>query len=138
MYVRPYLEDPIWLQPDDDEMEMLYDQELEKQAKADEKDKTLPPKPPTHWEHHFHHDLPGDPDLENPDEAPEYDDPEMDIDTYHSYHHNYHHYDQNDLIEGPEYSDPHPPNERGEDDKNDLLDDAEYSDEHQLPYSDQH
>jgi len=24
MYVRPYLEDPVWLQPDDDEMEMLY------------------------------------------------------------------------------------------------------------------
>ena len=30
MYVRPYLEDPVWLQPDDDEMEMLYDQELAK------------------------------------------------------------------------------------------------------------
>ena len=84
MYVRPYLEDPVWLQPDDGEMEMIYDAELAKQEKAKDEEKTLPPKPPTHWEHHYHHDLPGDPDLENPDEAVEYDDPDMDIDTFHS------------------------------------------------------
>jgi len=50
MYVRPYLEDPIFLQPDDEESELLhphYDEEhhADKDAKK-------------------HHDLPGDPDLE--------------------------------------------------------------------------
>jgi len=25
MYVRPFLEDPVWLQPDDEEIEMLHD-----------------------------------------------------------------------------------------------------------------
>lgn len=83
MYVRPYLEDPVWLQPDDDEMEMLYDQELAKQAKLKDDEKTLPQKPPKHWEHHYLHDLPGDPDLENPDAQTfeQYDDPDMEVDT---------------------------------------------------------
>ena len=96
MYVRPYLEDPVWLQPDDDEMEMLYDQELAKQTKSDKK--TLPEKPPKHWEHHYLHDLPGDPDLENPDAEhfEQYDDPDMEIDTR-----------QNDFIDKPEYKDLH-------------------------------
>jgi|Transcript_13071 hypothetical protein len=82
MYVRPYLEDPVWLQPDDDEMEMLYDAELAKQAKqAKEDEKTLPAKPASLYEHHFYHDLPGDPDLENPDdeEVEEYEDSDEEI-----------------------------------------------------------
>jgi len=34
MYVRPYLEDPVWLQPDDDELAMLHDIEVGKEAAA--------------------------------------------------------------------------------------------------------
>lgn len=52
MYVRPYIEDPIWLQPDDEEMSMLH----HLQKGSDHKDR------------HYEHDLPGDPDLENPDD----------------------------------------------------------------------
>lgn len=52
MYVRPYLEDPIFLQPDDDEVSMLHHLEAHH---ADE-----------HYHETHHHDLPGDPDLENP------------------------------------------------------------------------
>lgn len=54
MYVRPYIEDPVWLQPDDEEMQQLYGSETKKG------DKRITP--------HAHHDLPGDPDLENPDD----------------------------------------------------------------------
>ena len=119
MYVRPYVEDPVWLQPDDDEMELLYDQALAKQEKAKPEEKTLPEKPPTHWDHHYLHDLPGDPDLENPDfrDTEQYDDPDLGIVTYH-----------NDLIESESegYSDPHPASER----RNDLIEHDRYSDPH--------
>ena len=62
MYVRPYLEDPVFLQPDDGEVELLHPKIASEEdakhtaAAADEK-----------AEHHLLHDLPGDPDLENPD-----------------------------------------------------------------------
>ena len=50
MYVRPYLEDPIFLQPDDGEVSLLHP-EL-----------THPKVPAAKGQH----DLQGDPDLENP------------------------------------------------------------------------
>ena len=59
MYVRPYLEDPVWLQPDDHEMELLHglqDPQLSKGA-TDQY---------SQQHHQYEHDLPGDPDLENP------------------------------------------------------------------------
>ncbi len=56
MYVRPYLEDPIFLQPDDREVAQLHPQ-VEDPATVDDKQKQ--PKKKLH-------DLPGDPDLENP------------------------------------------------------------------------
>ena len=34
MYVRPYVEDPVWLQPDDDEMGLLHDIQVGKEAAA--------------------------------------------------------------------------------------------------------
>ena len=34
MYVRPYLEDPVWLEPDDDEIALLHDAQLAKEAAA--------------------------------------------------------------------------------------------------------
>ena len=63
MYVRPYLEDPIFLQPDDEEFTQLHphadDHHLgtDHHAVVDDKQK--------HHEKKLH-DLPGDPDLENP------------------------------------------------------------------------
>lgn len=59
MYVRPYLEDPVFLQPDDDELAMLHHFEAH-HVDADHK--------PVE-EHHQLHDLPGDPDLEIPSEG---------------------------------------------------------------------
>ena len=60
MYVRPYLEDPVFLQPDDDEVALLHPKLAKK---ADEK---------TAKTTYGHHDLPGYRDLENPghDETP--------------------------------------------------------------------
>ena len=49
MYVRPYLEDPIFLQPDDDEVSLLHPD----LAHADD-----------HHDYDESHDLVGDPDLE--------------------------------------------------------------------------
>ena len=55
MYVRPYLEDPLFLQPDDGEVSLLHPE-------------LTHPKVMEHGqEHEFHHDLLSDPDLENPD-----------------------------------------------------------------------
>ena len=76
MYVRPYLEDPLWLEPDDDEIALLHDAQLAKEAAAKGE------KPPAktehrHAAHHYLHDLTGDPDLENPqddDDSDDYDD----------------------------------------------------------------
>jgi len=74
MYVRPYLEDPIFLQPDDQEETLLHphtDDHHEGQdhhkttAAVDEKKQ--------HHEAKLH-DLPGDPDLENPSDDEESDD----------------------------------------------------------------
>ena len=65
MYVRPYLEDPIFLQPDDDEVSRLHALTDPEAAKKSEQ------KP-----HVEVHDLPGDPDLENPSEADSDDDSE--------------------------------------------------------------
>ena len=53
MYVRPYLEDPVFLQPDDGEVSLLHPE-------------VAHPKVVDH-EGTSHHDLIGDPDLENPD-----------------------------------------------------------------------
>ena len=61
MYVRPYLEDPIFLQPDDEETEMLHPDYAEEHHTATGKQ---------------HHDLPGDPDLENPDSDDEEHEPQ--------------------------------------------------------------
>lgn len=66
MYVRPFLEDPIFLQPDDDEISRLHphedvhgDHDDEYHHDAETKDDQ---------KHHTPlHDLEGDPDLENPD-----------------------------------------------------------------------
>ncbi len=66
MYVRPYLEDPIFLQPDDDEVAMLHPH-VEETATVDDKQKHLEKKL---------HDLPGDPDLENPSDTEQTDDEE--------------------------------------------------------------
>ena len=104
-------------------MEMLYDQKLAKQAKSDKK--TLPEKPPKHWEHHYLHDLPGDPDLENPDAEhfEQYDDPDMEIDTR-----------QNDFIDEPEYKDLHTkPYDKLKKQGNDFIDHPEYKDLHKQP-----
>ena len=60
MYVRPYLEDPIFLQPDDGEVELLHPK-----IAAEEHHKTHIEK---EKELITQHDLPGDPDLENPSE----------------------------------------------------------------------
>lgn len=51
MYVRPYLEDPIFLQPDDGEVSLLHPEVTH----------------PKVMDHHQKHDLQGDADLENPD-----------------------------------------------------------------------
>ena len=60
MYVRPYLEDPIFLQPDDEEAELLHPHYADEHHTATDKyTKPL-------------HDLPGDPDLENPDSGDEH------------------------------------------------------------------
>ena len=59
MYVRPYLEDPIFLQPDDEEAELLHPHYADEHHTAKVTDKPL-------------HDLPGDPDLENPDAGDEH------------------------------------------------------------------
>lgn len=75
MYVRPFLEDPVFLQPDDEEIELLHpDIAQEAEDELAEMGHVL-----LDSEHHVvaHaalHDLPGDPDLENPDqiEEPEY------------------------------------------------------------------
>lgn len=53
MYVRPYLEDPIFLQPDDGEVSLLHP------------DLAHPTE--HHAGHDQHHDLQGDPSLENAD-----------------------------------------------------------------------
>lgn len=55
MYVRPYLEDPIFLQPDDGEVSLLHPE-------------LTHPKIMDHKEHQ-EHDLIGDPDLENPEHS---------------------------------------------------------------------
>ena len=52
MYVRPYLEDPIFLQPDDGEVSLLHPDLAH---------------PADHHKEDQHHDLQGDPSLENPD-----------------------------------------------------------------------
>ena len=52
MYVRPYLEDPLFLQPDDGEISLIHPD----LAKASSKAKAPPAS---------HHDLISDPDLEN-------------------------------------------------------------------------
>ena len=57
MYVRPYLEDPVFLQPDDGEVSLLHP-ELSHPKVMDHEGKS-------------HHDLIGDPDLENPDSGDE-------------------------------------------------------------------
>ena len=62
MYVRPFLEDPVWLQPDDDEMQQLHP------GKAAAKHGKR---------HHYLHDLHGDPDLENPDDEEDDEDEEL-------------------------------------------------------------
>ena len=54
MYVRPYLEDPIFLQPDDGEVSLLHPELANPKAAKKEHDG-------------YQHDLQGDPDLENPD-----------------------------------------------------------------------
>ena len=76
MYVRPYLEDPVWLQPDDDEIEMLYDAALVKQETSTG-EKLLPPR--QKYKYHYTHDLPGDPDLENPESSDSYSDSDMSV-----------------------------------------------------------
>ena len=50
MYVRPYLEDPIFLQPDDGEVSLLHPELTHPKVTAAK----------------GQHDLQGDPDLENP------------------------------------------------------------------------
>jgi len=55
MYVRPYLEDPIFLQPDDGEVSLLNPE-------------LTHPKVMEHAEEKYH-DLQGDPDLENPEDG---------------------------------------------------------------------
>ena len=67
MYVRPYLEDPIWLEPDDDEIALLHNKKTSSK----------------HKDHHYFHDLPGDPDLENPDDEEHDDYDDYIIDAHH-------------------------------------------------------
>ena len=47
MYVRPYLEDPVFLQPDDDEIELLHPQKKDEGKKKEQKPAAK----------HFKHDL---------------------------------------------------------------------------------
>ena len=37
MYVRPYLEDPVFLQPDDDEIELLHPKKKDEGKKKEQK-----------------------------------------------------------------------------------------------------
>ena len=68
MYVRPYLEDPVWLEPDDHEIELLHELEDSEMLAGVSHQYSQ--------HHHNIHDLPGDPDLENPqdEEIEEYED----------------------------------------------------------------
>ena len=73
MYVRPFLEDPVFLQPDDDEIELLHPHYAQRTQKKEGGHSVMDSEHQI-VEHAALHDLPGDPDLENPDELeePEY------------------------------------------------------------------
>ena len=75
MYVRPYLEDPIFLQPDDDEVALLHPHVDDHHVGTDHHETATVDDKQKHHEKRLH-DLPGDPDLENPSDEDESDDDE--------------------------------------------------------------